>query len=350
MAATEKKILRVLDALTIMPESSPEALRPESIEPRNKIKSIIESKNVLAVGISEKISHRKKTGNLALIFYVEKKIPLNKLKENEKIPARMPAGISATSDVLTDVVAIGKLRPEVNATRKTFQPGNSIGHIKVQAGTFGAVVKDKKNKLFILSNSHVLANAGTGKVGDIILYPGVFDNGRKPVDVRARLHRFIPFKTANNFQNVVDCAIAEPLDGHLPNMMSEIKGLGVPKGTIKAKRGMKVVKVGRTTGKTSSEITDVNFRAMLDYEKKGLRDVRFKDQIFCKKRYTLPGDSGSLVIDKATGKAVGLHFAGAEGGSVCNPINEVLNALEVALVTGSLPKLKEKKVVNKKSK
>ena len=54
-------------------------------------------------------------------------------------------------------------------------------------------------------------------------------------------------------------------------------------------------------------------------------------------RYTKGGDSGSLVLDQATGKAVGLHFAGAKKGSVFNPIGEVLSALGVKLVTRSIP-------------
>lgn len=338
--ASGKKILKVLDTLTLMAQNSIESLDAASETPKNEIKSIIESKNVLAVGISEKISKKKKTGKLALIFYVEKKIALNKLKKSQLIPKTIPRSLTGGSAVQTDVIAIGKLQPEINSSRTSFQPGNSIGHIKIEAGTFGAVVKDKNNKLYILSNCHVLADSGKGKIGDKILYPGAFDTGVSPADAKATLHKFIPFKISKEFTNVVDCALAAPLNEFLPSLKSEIKSWGLPKGVIKPKRGMKVVKVGRTTGKTTSVITDVNFRTMMDYKKKGLKDIRFKDQIWCEKRYTMPGDSGSLIIDKASGKAVGLHFAGAEGGSAHNPITEVLAALDVKLVTSTLSKKK----------
>jgi hypothetical protein len=96
---------------------------------------------------------------------------------------------------------------------------------------------------------------------------------------------------------------------------------------------MKVVKVGRTTGKTNGEIRDVHFRFALDYDNIG--EVGFVDQVLCS-RYTKGGDSGSLVLDRATGRAVGLHFAGASGGSVFNPIDDVLAALKVKLVTKSI--------------
>ena len=345
--AAEKKILQVLDALTAMPEATVEALMPGSSDQRGNMKKIIDSKNILAVGISEKISNEKKTGKLALTFYVEKKIPLNKLKGSNTIPPTIPVTMSGSSAIPTDVVAIGKLRPQVNFTRKPFQPGNSIGHFKVGAGTFGAVVKDKNNQLYILSNCHVLANSGICKIGDKILYPGVVDTGVLPGDVRAKLHKFIPLDKSGNFVNIVDCAIAKPSAEHLPDLMAEIKGLGLPKGIISAKRGMKITKVGRTTGKTAGEIKDVNFRVVLPYPQKGMKTVGFKDQVFCT-RYSEQGDSGALVVDRKSGKAVGLHFAGADGGSVFNPIREVLTALEVTLVTKSLAKKINKKLAKKK--
>ena len=65
------------------------------------------------------------------------------------------------------------------------------------------------------------------------------------------------------------------------------------------------------------------------------QSVGFLDQVFCT-RYSRPGDSGSLVLDQATGKAVGLHFAGANGGSVFSPIATVLSTLGVKLVTKSV--------------
>jgi hypothetical protein len=340
--AAEKKILKVLDTIAgpQVQKATIESITNGDSAPRDNLQSIIDSRNVLAVGISEKISKKKKTGKLALTFYVEKKIPLKKLKESQKIPKTVPREISGRTTVLTDVVAIGKLKPELNVTRKPFQPGHSIGHFKLDGGTFGALVKDKKGKIYILSNSHVLADSGFGKKGDHILYPGAFDKGKQPADVRAKLHKFVPLAKGKDFPNLVDCAIAIPLTEHLAELMAEIKGIGLPKGIIKAKRGMKVVKVGRTTGKTTSEVTDVNFRAMVDYKKHGLGELRFRDQIWCKKKYTDGGDSGSLIIDRASGKAVGLHFAGAQGGSAHNPIDKVLKALGVTLVTKKLKKPK----------
>jgi len=96
---------------------------------------------------------------------------------------------------------------------------------------------------------------------------------------------------------------------------------------------MAIVKVGRTTGLTHGEVRDVNFRFVLDYGDAGI--VGYTDQVFCT-RYSAPGDSGSLVLEEATGKAVGLHFAGANGGSVFSPIRPILRAVRGRLIRRAL--------------
>ncbi|MHA4741310.1 S1 family peptidase [Dyadobacter sp. MSC1_007] len=327
--ASESEIKRVLDLLTIAPRGRVESLGVKARGHTESLRSVTRSDNIVALGISEKISNNHGTGELALTFYVEEKIPLSELRAGTAVPAMIPNALARNDGVLTDVVVIGKLRPEINVTRKVIQPGNSIGHVDVSAGTFGAVVTDGKSN-FLLSNSHVLANSGLGKKGDVIVYPGVLDGGVSPADLVAKLHAFKKFTVGGAFVNRTDCAIVKPTGDRLLDLTAEIKGLGLPKGVIQAERGMKLVKVGRTTGKTEGEVRDVHFRFVLDYD--GVGEVGFVDQVFCT-RYSKPGDSGALVLDKQSGKAMGLHFAGADGGSVFNPIEQVLSDLKVTLVT-----------------
>ncbi|HEX8843040.1 MAG TPA: hypothetical protein VF791_00140 [Pyrinomonadaceae bacterium] len=333
--ASEKTLLRALDLITIAPQSEIESLQEGGTEHAENLRRIVYSKNIVACGISEKVSKGKATGKLALTFYVRKKVSLKQLRADEAIPPTIPESMSGPKAIPTDVKVIGRIRLELNAIRKPLQPGNSIGHIKVTAGTLGTWVM-KDGKIMILSNSHVLAESGKAKRGDDILYPGKLDGGKKPKDLVARLTDFVPFQTGGDFVNKVDCAVATPLEERLDEIKREIKGLGLPRGTIKAKRGMKVTKVGRTTGKTTGRVLDVNFRTIVNYP--GIGKVGFIDQVLCT-RYTEGGDSGSLVLDKESGKAVGLHFSGSppEGGgrgsSVFNPIEAVLEALGVKLVT-----------------
>ena len=339
--ASEKTLVGVLDLLTTSPQDELESLSLGAGTHAKKMRRVVDTKNVVAVGISEKTTEGKSTGTLALTFYVDRKLPLSKLKANVAVPPAVPEVIGGPAAIPTDVVPIGKMRLEVKdlknplATRKPLQPGYSIGHVEVSAGTFGAVVT-RDGKYLLLSNSHVLANSGHAKKGDKILYPGSADEGEEPQDVVAKLFDFVKFKEGNDYLNRVDCAVALPLDKRLGDLTSEIKGLFIPRGIIKPVRGMEVIKVGRTTGKTKGVITDVHFRVITD-EYPGYSHVGFLDQVFCK-RYSNGGDSGALIIDAATEKAVGLHFAGFPDkhgvkGSVFNPISEVLKALGVKLLT-----------------
>lgn len=355
--ATEKSIERVLNMLTSAPPPKVESVGEMAGAGKKRagkkagkasagkakasararqtlsLRRIVRTENIVALGISEKIKDGKPVGKLALTFYVERKVPLKKLAAELAVPRTLPNPLSGTEAIPTDVKVIGKMRPEVNASRSRFQPGNSIGHVDSPAGTFGAVVS-KDGAFHILSNSHVLALGGLAKKGDSIIYPGTSDGGEMSADVVAKLSGVKKFVMGSGFLNRVDCAIAKPIAERLSDLMSEIKGLGLPSGTIKPARGMKITKVGRTTGKTTGEIQDVHFRFTLDYEG-DIGKVGFIDQVLCT-RYTGDGDSGSLVIDKATGRAVGLHFAGANGGSVFSPIERVLKALRVKLVTKSI--------------
>lgn len=367
--ASEKSIERVLNMLTTAPPPKVESLgvarapmkragkkagkasaakakASASARRTLSLRRIVRTENIVAVGISEKVSGGKRVGKLALTFYVERKVPLKELSKELAVPGTVPNPLSGSEAIPTDVKVIGKMRPEVNASRSRFQPGNSIGHVDSPAGTFGAVVS-KDGTLHILSNSHVLALGGFAKKGDSIIYPGTSDGGAMSADVVAKLSGFKKFVMGAGFLNRVDCAIAKPTSDRLGDLMSEIKGLGLPTGTIKPARGMKITKVGRTTGKTTGEIEDVHFRFTLDFEG-DIGKVGFIDQVLCT-RYTKDGDSGSLVIDKATGRAVGLHFAGANGGSVFSPIDKVLQALRVKLVTNSITSPKKKPKGSKKA-
>lgn len=279
-------------------------------------------KNTVGVGYGYKISEGKQTNERALMLFVEKK------KKNLPIAKAMPPLVAvASTPITTDVVETGPIKPQPLVTRKPLQPGYSVGHFKITAGTFGAVVTRKK-AYQILSNSHVLADSGRGKKGDAILYPGKADGGVKGKDTVGKLARFRKFKKTGE---TVDCATAAVDKKRLAILRSDIKNLGVPKGTRAAKVGMNVTKTGRTTATTTGKVIATDATIKLNYGA-GVGDVSFVKQVVCT-RYSQPGDSGSLVLDKKTKKAVGLHFAGGPSGSFFNPISLVLKSLGVKLVT-----------------
>ncbi len=331
MPDTPRELLDALNLVTRPSAPQPEMLgggptgraRARHVE---RVRDIFEDKNIVAVGISEKLTEGRKTGVLSLCFYVEKKVPKSRIKVGTLVPPVMASADGAA--VLTDIKPIGRLRPQVQKKFRPVQSGFSVGHKDITAGTLGAIVK-KGNRRFILSNCHVLANSGLGRRKDAVFYPGP-DDGGTTANLVGTLMQFVKFKVGGDFNNRVDAALCAIDKGRLDQLDFTIPGLKGAPGTIAAKRGMKVIKFGRTTGNTEGEVQDTHFRLVLKYP--GVGDVGFLDQVFCS-RYSKPGDSGSIVLDKESGKIVGLHFAGADGGSVFNPIAEVIAALKFQFAT-----------------
>jgi len=136
--------------------------------------------NVCGLGIGLKHRNMQRTDSPALIVFVEKKEKKDNLSRTEIVPKKV-------SGFETDVIEIGKVR--LLGTRqerhRPAHPGVSIGHYKISAGTFGAVVKDiETGNSLILSNNHILANGSNGqdgraKIGDPILQPGPCDSMQK---------------------------------------------------------------------------------------------------------------------------------------------------------------------------
>lgn len=322
MPTQQSRLLRALDLLTASRLPRAEAFGAARRTHIESVRSVFDSKNVVAVGISEKSVEGKPSGELSVCFYVEKKLPLSKVSAANVVPQAI--SLPGDTSVFTDVKEIGKVRPEVLQKRSPLQSGFSVAHAKTTAGTLGAIVR-RGGKLYILSNSHVLALSGKAKIGDKIVYPGRADGGALPADLVASLAFIHPFDTRGAFVNRVDAALAEVAPGRLSDIDLAIAKAAKPIGTVLPKRDMKIVKVGRTTGQTTGKVIDINFRFVLPYA--GVGKVAYTEQVLCS-RYTDAGDSGSIVVDIGSGKIVGLHFAGANGGSVFSPIRPVMAALK----------------------
>lgn len=325
---TPKHLLACLEMVTA-PTFSPQAAAPETaVVHQKRVRRALEDPNIVGVGISNKWTDDEETADLTLCFYVVKKKTLKKMAPQYAIPPVIatPGGAAA----ITDVKVVGNIVPQINARKRPLKSGYSIGHAREDAaGTLGAIVK-KGKKLYVLSNSHVLARSGKAAKGDGIVYPGRLDGGKAKTDTVARLSHFVPFKVGNDFLNRVDAALAEINAERLGDIDFSIAALKAL-GTVKPARDMHVVKVGRTTGRTESVVEDINFRVIIRYP--GVGKVGFLDQVLCR-TYTDGGDSGSVVVDKASGKIVGLHFAGSPKGSVFTPIDFVMQSLGFRFTRG----------------
>ncbi|WP_027578169.1 hypothetical protein [Bradyrhizobium sp. Ai1a-2] len=320
---TPKELLDALELVTGEKAARPESLGLVAATQVRRVRSIFEDPNIVGIGIAQKITENKNTGELSVCFYVEKKLARSRMKGHKLIPPVLSADRKA---VFTDVQAIGKVRPQVNKQKSPLLSGYSIGNL-TDTGTLGAIVR-KGKKLYVLSNSHVLAKSGLGKVGDKIVFPGESDNSGRD-QVVAELSNILKFQAGDDFLNRVDAALAEIDEDFLDNIDFSIRGAATPFATSKPVRGMKIVTRGRTSGDTEGEVQDVHFRIILPYP--GVGKIGFLDQVKCT-HYSKPGDSGAIIVDKGSKKIVGLHFAGSSTASIFNPIAEVIKALKFRFV------------------
>lgn len=213
------------------------------------------------------------------------------------------------------------------------------------SGTLGSLVQDSSGKLYILSNTHVLAGdsatGGNGKVskkGDPINQPGYIDVNcqNKSSDYVAKLSNWI--RIVPNGKTPVDAAIAEIMPGQV-----DTKGTIMQIGTISSTPvdafvGQKVKKSGRTSGLTRGKISGLNATITVEYsEECGGKEYEstFENQILITPGSFLQGgDSGSLLVEDVdtNPRPIGLCFAGSDSVSIANPIRDVLNALNVTMV------------------
>src|SRR5262245_1750151 len=110
--ASEKSIERVLDLLTTAPQAAVESSRAGARTHARSLRHISDNRNIVGVGISEKITDRTPTGKLALTFYVQKKQPLSKLRATMAVPPTVPEALSGPEAIPCDVVVLGKVIPE----------------------------------------------------------------------------------------------------------------------------------------------------------------------------------------------------------------------------------------------
>ncbi|NOY45064.1 MAG: hypothetical protein GXP50_06405 [Deltaproteobacteria bacterium] len=280
--------------------------------------------NVVGVGVGFKEVKGKPTKDVALVVYVERKLPKKDLGRNAIVPQQCDGA-------KTDVVETGPLVAlALTARIRPCRPGYSIGHWRITAGTFGCLVRDRcsPGRVYVLSNNHVLADSNAAAVGDPVLQPGRHDGGAYPADLVARLERFVAirFGSADRY-NLVDAALARPVDLRLA--VGSTPGLGLPMGTAEAVLGQDVVKTGRTTGTTTGRVTGIDATVAVGYGTKGT--AYFRNQIVTT-NMSQGGDSGSLLIERAGRRAVGLLFAGSSRITIHNDIHNVLLALGVELV------------------
>ena len=213
------------------------------------------------------------------------------------------------------------------------------------SGTLGSLVRDKAGNLYILSNTHVLAgdsaignNKKVSAKGDPINQPGYIDVNcsQNTADYVAILSNWISI--VPNGVTSVDAAIAQ-IDTHMVDTSGSILEIGKISSTpVAAFVGQKVKKSGRTSGLTRGAVTGLHATITVGYTDEcggNEFDSTFHDQILVGPGAFLKGgDSGSLMVEDVAvnPRPVGLLFAGSDTVAVANPIQDVLDALDISFV------------------
>ncbi len=285
-----------------------------------EVRSLFEDRNIIGLGVADKVSDKKRSGELSLCFYVREKKAKRGLRSNRMIPPVISIG---GRPVFTDVYQIGRLKAQANAQMDPIQSGFSLGNDRSSgAGTLGAIVKGAET-LYILSNGHVLAPRGVASPGatNRATYPAFADNGAMR---RVGVLRDIVNLTGSGI--TADAALAEIGAEFLDDIDTSIFKAAAPRGIGDPADKMVIVGNGRTSGPMEGTVRDCHFHGDVVFP--GIGSVNFVDQVICDK-YSQDGDSGSLIVAKGSGEIVGLHVAGSADGSMFTPIKAVQAALNI---------------------
>ena len=277
-------------------------------------------------------------------FWLAVRLQKNPLEASPQIVKNMVQKLTERAENEIDIRFIGRPRAQDDAApastelKKKARPliiGCSVGHVAMTAGTLGLLARHRKTgHPVMLSNSHVLALGGKAKSGEPITQPGRRDGGGPNTLVGALLDS-TPLKTDSH--NQVDAAIAM-IDDTIEFKANDVPGLGA--FTIGAEDaiqpGVKVVKLGRTTGLRHGEIQAIELDDVgVDYD---IGTLYFDNQIEIQGEPGLPfsadGDSGSLVLDEQM-RAIAIVFAGeprmngGRGVSFANRLPTVMTMLDI---------------------
>ena len=264
--------------------------------------------DVIGIDYGYHYKNGARTGRIGIRYHVRAKRPLAALQPERRLPSKI-AGVE--TDVLEASYQPHAADPFAVAT--VLQPGLSVGNVpRTSDGTLGLFVRDRRDgALCLLSNWHVLCGGEQAQNGDAISQPGPSFSGPNVPREVAHLRRWI------DPPRQYDAAIAAteqgiPIDATLLDSTLKSNGIGEP--VI----GMTAIKAGVSTGVTHALVDAINGHYQIPYNDFG--GGSFWLQGFClvphpdfhDRDVSQPGDSGSVWVDAASGRAIGLHFAGED--------------------------------------
>jgi endonuclease G len=305
------------------------------------VKTYSHRENVTGVDVGFRYDKGKRTSDMAVRIHVREKIPEHALEADEIFPKAIEGvPIDVIQAVYTPHQEPAAVEPEEDLIDRRLrfdrlQPGISVGHQSVTAGTLGAIVFDRRTaQRGILSNWHVFAGSTAAKPGDPIVQPGPKHGGRAPQDTVARLERFL----LDEHGDAAFAILNSNRDVHDVQLETGVRVTAVRHVRI----GDIVSKSGRSTAVTRGLVEGIG-QYTLTYAGIGSRTIGgFKivaeeDGNPQNLEISAGGDSGALWFTAADAQGVGLHFAGEtdpapnEEHAIACHLDDVLSQLDVTL-------------------
>ncbi|MDF0645216.1 MAG: hypothetical protein P0111_14390 [Nitrospira sp.] len=306
-----------------MPEKTPEQFAveiaraerqlPEARAQLRRIPGVID----VLVGIKE--TRGLATEHVVFQVYVERKKSTAELVSADRIPA-------AILGIPTDVIGRTRIDPHdvlcggMKLTQSLW--GVSNGTLGVICLATAANTHAPEQTPLVLTNHHVASS-----IGDRVGIGCLCDSW---------------CCECCDIGTLVDAALTDHVDGSIATLNGgvrfshDILAVGAIRGHGVATKGMPVVKYGDTSGFTHGVVTQDNEPTFTRSD-----GATFVGQIRVAPTapdtvMSRPGDSGSVYVEEATRRIVGLHHAGSDGISFGNHIADVMARLNIVFpVTGT---------------
>ena len=283
---------------------------------------------------------------IAMLTYADFTDPSRRGKELSRLVEQLKS--TAPASAPAEETAPVSPSPTHTIRQRPARGGDSIGSDSGGAATLGCLVceRDDSSVLYVLSDFTGLCDLnGQSRRGDPILQPGRPDGGNRAQDLIATLDRWASVRDDSDAASSnLSAAIARVR--RKEDVSPELRIRGMLTGIASAVEGAEVWIVGRTSGETKGKVlrTGVFDEIPCSYyqieggtrssgDGTGFFPVPFGELIECTHMLE-PGDSGAILVD-ADNRALGLGFAGSKEVGLFLPIQKVLDALKVDLVTAA---------------
>ena len=249
---------------------------------------------------------------ISLVVYATAQIDM------DRVPARF-IGYPVNLVIIGDTVAMGGdsnvLVDSLRGKQKIVTGGASGANrdLPGNVGTLGCICRSsskfrRKKRKIVLSNKHVLCDLQIPVDDGVVVHP----SPGEPVPSREIGSVLASSSLDTDSINQTDAAISELWND--VEYSEVIPGIGRLSGLFAhhaLETGKKVMKTGRSTGRTTAEVDSIFADFKVYYERLN-KVIEFQDQIVVASStpFVETGDSGSILVDEAR-RAVGLIFAGA---------------------------------------